>query len=398
MEADRHNVTSNLYHLLKPFADELEIPGDISEDMRRAYYLVAARNIGLFQDLSTLLHEFDRAGIPAALLKGVHLADEIYGNIALRSMCDVDLLARQSDLPAIDRIMRRSGAKPLDRRRVVGTDNKHFAYRLGGDGLLVEVHWALMIDVPHPIGWEDVAPRLRAVKAASAEATALCPEDLLLHLCLHTARDIINRPVIRMLCDLDAVTRRYENELDWPVLVERARTWHVSRAAYVMLFLAREWLGAPVPEETMELMRPENLDERVIEEITVRFFDDASHAVSRLPVSAANVWETFWRTPGFRAKRSYLEKLFFVSPEIMASKYGAPPDSWRRILFYPARLLDLLRRYGGAFLRLTVGRSRIRGVAHEAATRSTAAENLHDWLLEKENKTGGDQCGFQKNQ
>ncbi|MEP7200597.1 MAG: nucleotidyltransferase family protein, partial [Chloroflexota bacterium] len=79
-------------------------------------------------------------------------------------------------------------------------------------------------------------------------ARALCPSDLLLHLCIHlTVHLIMGRPSIVQLVDLLMVSRRMSNG-DWSAVAQRARERNVTGYIYAALRLAHVVLAAPIPD------------------------------------------------------------------------------------------------------------------------------------------------------
>jgi hypothetical protein len=377
-EADRHEVAPLLYFAVKPHARNLSISLDLMTAMRRKYLIAVARNLHLFQELSSLLNEFNRERIPVVLLKGAHLAGEVYDDMGLRNMCDIDLLVRRADLMRVEQLLLSRGADPEDRRRVIGSDNKHFGYQLAESGLRVEIHWALVTGDSCKIEWEETESRLRPIAINSVPALALCPEDLLLHLCLHAAGHL-NALHVRMLCDMVAVGQKYGTELDWPGLVARAEIWGASRAAYVMLRLARERLGAPLAADWIEALRTEDMEEEVVSSVAGRFFNAPHLAPPDLSIGMAR----FRTARGLKARMKYLATRVFVSPEIMAFKYGAPSHSWRILLFYPARLMDLWRRHGRFLGQTMFGGRKTQAAANRISKKSQDTDKLRDWLLSR---------------
>lgn len=87
-----------LYHCLKPRNLDRLLPTDILETVRTGYFECAWRNNSLYSDLSKILKALHQENIPVILLKGAHLAQTVYSNIALRPMGDIDILVRKSDL------------------------------------------------------------------------------------------------------------------------------------------------------------------------------------------------------------------------------------------------------------------------------------------------------------
>jgi hypothetical protein len=58
----------------------------------------ALRNMRRCHELSKVLRILQNDGIPVIVLKGAALAEVVYGNIALRSMSDVDLLVKKGSI------------------------------------------------------------------------------------------------------------------------------------------------------------------------------------------------------------------------------------------------------------------------------------------------------------
>ena len=108
--AEYHGVGPLLFSTVRDLAGTLGSPGDLLEEMRRKYYAAAARNMRLYHELRKVLELFGRERIPVILLKGAHLAEAVYGNIALRSMGDVDLLVRALSMGKLHHAMMGTGA------------------------------------------------------------------------------------------------------------------------------------------------------------------------------------------------------------------------------------------------------------------------------------------------
>ena len=101
------------------------------------------------------------------------------------------------------------------------------------------------------------------MKIAEVETLALSPEDLLLHLCQHSANHT-HVICMRMLCDIGEVIRRFKDDLNWPELGARAGKWGMLRAVYVLLRLARELLKATVADDWLDSIRPDDFDQHYL--------------------------------------------------------------------------------------------------------------------------------------
>jgi len=169
----------------------------------------------------------------------------------------VDLLARQDDLVAANRVLRRLGYTPDDSWRSEAwyeAHHHHLAPLHAPDGsLIVELHRSIVAagEARIPVGelWE----RAGLERIGGPTFRALAPSDLLLHLCLHLAHD--NAFVdgkLRDLRDMAETIRRYGEGIEWDAVVRRAKAWQVNRYVYWALWLARDMVGAAVPAAVLE--------------------------------------------------------------------------------------------------------------------------------------------------
>ena len=372
--AERQGVVPLLYHRLESRREELAIPGDMMEEMRRRYYVAAARNMRLYHELQRILGLLTARGVPVIALKGAHLADAVYGNIALRPMSDVDLLVSEDDLKQAEACLVEAGAQPVELNRVITAKRAHFGYIMADSGLRVEIHWRLF-----PSGYackidhRGIWGRAQLLRLAQAEVLALAPEDLLIHVCVHAAKHVPNTS-IRMLYDIMQITNSLEGQLDWHVLSTRTRQWGTTRAVYALLRLARELLGAAVCEEHLEALRPAELDEqkfRLIQQHMLGIDDDDR---------GRGAWEpgAQWRRArGLRGKILWLLHQAIPSRSEMALEYPASADSWRILLYYPVRLKHLVFKHG----RTTWAMARGDVSTRIATERRGELLSLRDWLI-----------------
>ena len=110
-------------------------------------------------------------------------------------------------------------------------------------------------------------------------ARQLCPEDTLLHVCVHLAiNNAFTGNVVRNLLDVALLVEK--GGVDWLEFQERAWSWRVATACYAALDAAARLLDAPVPDQVLEGLQPGAarrlvlywiLDERAVVENPWRF-------------------------------------------------------------------------------------------------------------------------------
>lgn len=369
--ARQHSVTPLLYHHLKPL--DLLLPGELVENLKQEYLKQALRNIRLYQELSKLLRLLQEKNIAVIVLKGAYLAETVYDNIGLRSMSDVDLLVKKGDLLRVEQELLASGGMPEDCNRVITQYNHCFGYKLLKSGLRMEIHWTIRdSDHPFQIDVEGLWSRAQPVTLAQAPAWALSPEDLLLHLCLHTAKHAYEMQV-RMLCDISEVVRRHGTGLDWQEIGARARQWGILRAVYLFLRLAQELLGVAVPADWLASLRPDSFDERYLTLARQKILATRVDGGMAQYAQAARLWGP----NGLGHKIVIIRDSLLPSRESMAIMYPAPANSWRIYPYYPVRLKDVLVRHGATLWRLARGDPKTKA----AAEHTNQVTGLRDWLM-----------------
>jgi hypothetical protein len=250
-ESGRYGVAPLLYHRLRTFHSEIPIPAKVMARLRQAYLQCSGRNMQLYHELGKLLGMLQHDNISVIALKGAHLATAVYRNIALRPMGDIDLLVKQTDLLRVHEILVEQGY--IASKEEIGLAQDHLpAYRKKGS-VTVEIHFhivgppfSLRVDV------EKLWVRAQMSSIQGIEVLTFCPEDLLLHLCMHASFHHAFDNGIGPLFDISHTIEHYAEELEWEQLLDRSREWGVSKCVYVSLFLAKRFAGACIPGQIMK--------------------------------------------------------------------------------------------------------------------------------------------------
>jgi hypothetical protein len=326
---------------VKAAQSRVRIPTAARSRLREAYLRSAVANLRLRQDLSTGLAGLRDDGVPVIVLKGAFLAEAVYGDIALRYMTDVDLLVREKDLPGAEASLLRVGYRPFERwgRRAKDT------FR-GREGTIVEVR----ADVARPrapfrIRIKDLWDRARPARIADVEMLALCPEDLILHLCVHASHTHRFEMGLRPLCDINETARCYEGQVDWPRLQHNAELYGAGTYVYYPLLLARKLLGAAIPAETLSGLKPKASDPRFVETLEA-FILDVTPATLRGFGVTWGYLHGVGKAQGVRGRIRSVLRWVFPSMGRLRRAYDLPAGSRLAPLYRPVWVLDQVRRRG----------------------------------------------------
>ncbi len=292
-------------------------------------------------------------------LKGAYLAEAVYGDLALRPMCDTDLMVPRADLARAGGALLDMGGAHLKQHNQAapapgakrediepGRGMKRHGLPVFIRDLGVALHWTIVSPTePFRIDAAGLWDRARPATTADVEVLSLSPEDLLLHLCLHFCHEDGCKG-LRCLCDIAETIRHFGGRMDWPQVVDRARERGAPRYAGLSLHLARTLLGATVPKDALCRLVPGGIDARLVKKATeCVLVQEGYDDWSLLPFP--NRFGGKWTLERVKALRDVV----FLPRDEMASRYPRARDSRHLWPYYFLRSADLLRYCGRATLQ-----------------------------------------------
>jgi hypothetical protein len=249
-----HRLTAFVVQNLTKAAFDL-VPAERLEGFRARFIQDGAAALRQTSELLEILGLFRKAEIFAIPYKGPVLAAQVYGNLAYRRCMDLDVLIGREDVSRARDLLESAGFVPRHPTSPAGREfllsNRHSEIFERRPSPTLELHWAFAKQRRmFALGIEDLRSRLEMRNIGGSLVPVLCPEDLLLVLCVHGANHIWSR--LEWLC---CVAELLKQPLDWSQAMDRALELHVEN--YVLLggFLAHDLLGAPIPDNMLERAR-----------------------------------------------------------------------------------------------------------------------------------------------
>jgi hypothetical protein len=229
------------------------LPEPVVQQLGTYFRAHVERNLLLTAELLRLVRLFGERGIQVLPYKGPVLAASVYGDISFRSFSDLDILVRKHDvLQAKDLILTQGyrPAKPLTSgQEIAHLRSKHgkdFGFIDRNDFVKVELHWELAILALFPLEARGLWDRLEAFQVGGMKVLNLAPEDLLLTLCVHGSKHFFKR--LEWICDISELLAAKPG-ICWDTVIDCATKLHSKRLLFLGLILARDLLGAELPEE-----------------------------------------------------------------------------------------------------------------------------------------------------
>lgn len=249
--AKLHGLMPLLYYNLK-MTSPRSVPRDRLVDTMKFYLMNAGHNIRHTRELCRLLDLLEANGIAVIPFKGPALAQQIYGDITLRSFVDLDIIVHKEDVLRAKEVLISQDYQPeiaLDSKQESAFLRSECEYNFNHktSGIRLEVHWRINPSC-YCIDFNvfDVWPRLRRMVIEGKSVLTFSPEDQLIALCIHGARH--NWKEKKHICDVAALVEN-SKDLDLEKALSYAQKRHFERIVLLGLLLAERYLGAKLPSE-----------------------------------------------------------------------------------------------------------------------------------------------------
>ncbi len=346
-KARENGISAVVYSKLNKIKKDCpHIPSFVFEELKKIYYMNATKNSLIFEELGKVLDTFRKNGIQVIVLKGAALAEKIYGNLALRPMTDVDLLAKKEDLFCLDEQMKILGYRPSD----ISINDIDFSstylttldYRsLSPNSTSFHVHWHFVNStIPNEsymknIKIEDIWRDAEKTEIADVETMVMAPYHLLIHLSEHALRVTHSLSKISFFCDIDEVVNSYQERLDWERLIKESLKFNLNRMVYISLYFASRFLETKIPEYVLLKLRPERLS------LGEKIFMNSISKNNRL--SGLSYLVHLSMNNGLYRKMIFLGKTLFPPSQIIAQR-NYVPQSKLSYIHYIRRINEVFSR------------------------------------------------------
>jgi hypothetical protein len=328
-EADRHGLAPILYRWLNDSGRASRLPPAALDELKARVSRLTARNLVLAQEAASILKTFESRRVVCAPIRGLTLAELLYGEITARPMGDVDLLVRKNDLPGVASALRDLGFEEMDRRpgfaQAYSYTLKFIKDRHGW--IIVEPHWTLAYPpFAGRLDMDAVWERCVRGRVLGMETWLLSREDMVLNLCLHLIHRGESAPLL-WFYELDRLLRHPHDALNWEGMLRIAEGSGLEGLLLEGLGYVKNLFASPIPDEVFD--RPLKAVPRNrlpsngawLERRLVGLLAGESRADGRESLALLFVIK------GVRAKLRYALALLFPSAEFMRLQYGASSTS-----------------------------------------------------------------------
>ena len=370
---ESHSLANLLYARFQQMGLQVLVPPDAGGFLRENYLANAARNLLLLTHAAEVLAALQAEGIPVIGLKGLYLLENVYKDIGVRAMNDLDILVRHEDIPHTIETLQRLSYMPSTffDGSAPNQDVKHVPPMSLADGTTIEAHWSLLEeDEPFAIDSRGLWQRARPARFAETDASALSVEDLILHLCIHAVYQHYLKIGLRGMLDIALVLKNGAEHINWSKLNEIAREWGAEKTLALSFGLLQDMGWARLPEVFLSDLLPEPLDTAILTKAKSLLLQENLAPDAITPDVAA-----LTSTKNLVQKARVVLNRIFIPRPALARLYKLNPNSPGILLGYFRRTFDLFRQYGRTVRKISAKDEAIQQDLEHEKDRFL----IHDW-------------------
>jgi Uncharacterised nucleotidyltransferase len=337
--AEGHGVAGHLAARTRDLPVDI-VPRGIKQTLAERQRGQIFSSLKMTAELFRILEQFTSEGIGTVFIKGPVLAVQAYGDPAMRSYGDLDLLVRQQDIRRATELMIAAGyaaAVPL-RAIDAGKIPGQYLFSKPDSNLLVELHNDCTLRYfPRRLPLEEFFARQIRVPLDAHEAPALSVEDELVLICIHGSKHFWER--LMWIADVAALVSRQAG-IDWQRVADSARAVGAERMLHAGLRLASDLLKTQLPGKVQAAVQADRVAARLAKQCC-KWLPAAGNAPPGLFERAAF---RLRMRGGLIAAPAYLLRLSFSPTEEDWRDSGG--GSGRKFLDMVRRPFRLARKYG----------------------------------------------------
>ncbi|WP_460291363.1 nucleotidyltransferase domain-containing protein, partial [Bacillus cereus] len=237
-QAVHHRVYPVIYQKFKQVDEEL-IPSHIVQTLNRKYKKNTFHMLYLSAEMERINKLCNENEIRMIFLKGPVLSQDLYGDISLRTSCDLDVLIPMQNLEKVEILLLEQGYVKDDYIQTILNDWKwrhhHITFFHPTKQIKLEIHWRLNPGPGKEPGFEELWKRKRKSTLTSNSVYMLGEEDLFLFLVSHGARHGWSR--LRWLVDIKKIV---DQDLNWSEIHKLMRKYQMLHLGGQALILAAQ--------------------------------------------------------------------------------------------------------------------------------------------------------------
>jgi hypothetical protein len=269
-----HSLRSIIYWQLNQICPEI-IPNEFMVPLKKHFDYNLRKNMLMLVELQKIIKllEFNKiVGLP---YKGPVLALIAYNNLSIREFNDLDIYVDRKDILTLKRILIlndyeiKLNFSPYIEAQYMQSQREYKFFNKEKD-ILLEVHWnipGISFSFPHESFFQ--VKKVIPLRINNFTFNSFSKEDLILILSIHAGGHLWQR--LSWISDINELIR-HSNDLNWEIIIKKARYLQVAKILCINLFLANELFDLEIPSSMKNIIEEDDSINKICADIIENIF------------------------------------------------------------------------------------------------------------------------------
>lgn len=322
----QHRVLPLVYKNLRKYCSD-SVPQEILDQGKQLYRNNGARNLMMTGYLARVLSLLEEHNIPAMPFKGAVLSMILYGDFALRSFGDIDVLIQREQLVRAVKILANQGffpAFPLNDQQLLKlskTDNE-FPLIHRTSGITLDLQWEITGGYfLSQMTFDDLFVKHTKMEIGGEKISVFSHEDLLFYLCVHGNQHTWKQ--LDHVCCVAALISKKQN-IDWEAVFLTASRYSALRMLFIGLLLAQDLFDAAIPKQFSLRLREDPRAIELAQQISLNLLSSAQSSSASVSHRFMKYHQLSMDHPLLAIR--YALRLFFIPTRYDWQRYPLPAN------------------------------------------------------------------------
>lgn len=229
------------YELTKRGINDL-FPQDFMEKLKWGSRNTAIVNMLLYNEFIKIIKELIDKGISVIPVKGILSVKELYENMSLRPMADIDLFVKEEEYTKAIAVLKDKGYRESDFLPLRRWERENFRIALTKRGQIpvtIELHKRFAQPGRFELSYKDALENVTSMNLEGLELRTFNREFTFLFLIHHLGMHYFN---VKLIWVADIVRFLYKEKLDWDKIIEYVKKYKMNTVLYLTMRLLEEYI------------------------------------------------------------------------------------------------------------------------------------------------------------
>ena len=325
------------------------VPSDVFQKFKNLYIKTYFKNSIKIKEFKQIINELNNHKIDFIPLKGIYFITELYGDLGMRTMCDIDFMVRAEDVEKCKELLLKLDWKIktiYHTENIKDLDLFYTPYVFTKDDIMIELHNKLYeIGVDFDVQVENLWSKSITKTYLNSSSKQLNLEDLLIHQILHLYKHFIQgQPTLKSFVDITTLFRKEQKEFNQAHFLELINQYNCKKEIDLINKILKTFFSIDLYSSIANVNDINRFDGNFIFRCLINNEpNEAQLYIDKNKISYLSDKKRIQSINGIKDKIIFISSSTFPNKDFMFKRYNLSRN-YQLIFYYPYRVLSILKK------------------------------------------------------